>query len=46
MDYSGMTDHLKDLCRALGRDEPQGLSQDEVVAMVSILQEEWMNRNG
>ena len=39
-------DHLKDLCRALGRDEPEHLSQEEVVEMVQLLQNEWSDRNG
>lgn len=46
MDYSGMTDHLKDLCRALGREQPEHLSQEEVVALIELLQNEYMDRSG
>ena len=41
-----MTDHLKDLCRALGREQPEHLSQDEELALIEILQAEWSDRNG
>ena len=41
-----MTEHLHTLAKALGREVPEGLSEDEQVELVEEMQREWMDRNG